>query len=252
MDIEVENLKTKRRIIAGVTVVLLLSVAMAAFIRAGPKETILFFYDKYGKRDKTPKPPKGNGDTGYKIIAKWKDTTSYYYNPQNPDGLSAEFIAQALGAASNEWDSHTGFDLVGESVEDRSATFGESRNGKNEICFGDYSTSGVIAVCRVWVTRGKPSKRRIVEFDLLFDTDYTWGDSDPDGDGVGDPTIMDLQSIATHELGHGIAGLDDIYESSWSHLTMYGYSHEGDVGKRTIEGTSKTGDIGGVKANYGK
>ena len=118
-------------------------------------------------------------------------------------------------------------------------------NGKNEISFGNYDQAGVIAVCRMWVTRGKPSERRILEFDILFDTDFDWGDA------TVDPGLMDLQNIATHELGHGMAGLDDIYDASWDYLTMYGYSSEGDTAKRSIEGTATTGDIGGLKANYG-
>ena len=45
---------------------------------------------------------------------------------------------------------------------------------------------------------------------------------------------MDLQNIATHELGHAV-GMDDIYTDSCSHVTMYGYSYEGDTEKRTLE-----------------
>ncbi|NIP29559.1 MAG: peptidase M10A and M12B matrixin and adamalysin, partial [Candidatus Dadabacteria bacterium] len=64
---------------------------------------------------------------------------------------------------------------------------------------------GVIAVTVIWgYFSGPPSIREIVEFDVLFDTDFTWGNA------TVNPTLMDLQNIATHEIGHG-AGLGDLY-----------------------------------------
>ena len=50
--------------------------------------------------------------------------------------------------------------------------------------------------------------------------------------------LMDVQNIATHELGHGF-GLSDLYQSKWSEQTMYGYSYEGDTAKRDLA----SGDI---------
>lgn len=85
-----------------------------------------------------------------------------------------------------------------------------------------------------------PPTREIVEFDVLFDTNYDWGDA------TVDPTVMDLQNIATHEIGHGV-GLDDIYESACSEVTMYGYSTSGETKKRTLEAP----DITGVQKLYG-
>ena len=43
---------------------------------------------------------------------------------------------------------------------------------------------------------------RDASFPLLFDTNFAWGDANIDS------KKMDLQNIATHELGHGI-GLQD-------------------------------------------
>ncbi len=79
----------------------------------------------------------------------------------------------------------------------------------------------------------------IVEFDIMLDTDFTWGD------GAIDDTLMDVQNIVTHELGHGI-GLADIYYCELE--TMYGYSYEGDTEKRTLF----EGDIAGLQKLYGK
>jgi len=105
------------------------------------------------------------------------------------------------------------------------------------ISFGDYPNDNVIAVTSVWFTRvGK----RIVEFDQLYNTRFTWGDA------TVNPAVMDLQNIATHELGHGV-GLADIYSTTCSAVTMYGYSTEGETQKRTLEQP----DITGLQRMYG-
>lgn len=74
----------------------------------------------------------------------------------------------------------------------------------------------------------------------MFDTDFTWGDA------TIDPAVMDLQNIATHEIGHG-AGLDDVYDLACSEVTMYGYSDYGETKKRTLEEP----DITGIQELYG-
>jgi len=90
-------------------------------------------------------------------------------------------------------------------------------------------------------------QREIIEFDIMFDTDYTWGDAgDTDEEHLGDLAIMDLQNIATHEIGHGL-GLGDLYDSSASEETMYGSSEYGETKKRTLY----LGDIAGIQELYG-
>jgi len=58
---------------------------------------------------------------------------------------------------------------------------------------------------------------------------------------------MDLQNIATHEIGHGV-GLADVYQTACSEVTMYSYSTEGEIIKRTFE----TPDITGLQKLYGQ
>jgi hypothetical protein len=72
-------------------------------------------------------------------------------------------------------------------------------DGCNTIVLGDYPTSGVIAVTIIWYNR---ASKAIVEFDMVLDTSFTWGN--------GEQGKMDLQNIVTHELGHGL-GLNDVY-----------------------------------------
>ena len=107
----------------------------------------------------------------------------------------------------------------------------------NTIAFGDYPDNNVIAVTSIWYTR---RGKQIVEFDQLYNTRYTWGDA------VINPSVMDLQNIVTHELGHGV-GLGDIYSTACSTVTMYGYSSYGETIKRTLEQP----DIDGFQKMYG-
>ena len=111
-------------------------------------------------------------------------------------------------------------------------------DGKNVAGFGPYSQSNVIAVTTVWGYFSGPTQwKEIVEWDMLFNTNFKWGITSSDA--------MDIQNIGTHEMGHS-AGLGDLYTTSCSIETMYGYSGYGEITKRTLE----TGDIAGIKSLY--
>ncbi len=175
----------------------------------------------------------------YKLIGyKWKTLpVSYVINPANPQGLTADFIASKLSLSAETWDGATSSELFNDSYTlDSSAAYG-TQDFRNSIAFGDYADNNVIAVTSIWYTR---KAKQIVEFDMLFNTRFSWGDA------VLDPSKMDLQNIAAHEMGHA-AGLDDIYSTSCSAVTEYGYSDYGETQKRTLEPP----DITGLQAMYG-
>jgi hypothetical protein len=155
---------------------------------------------------------------------------------ENDDGLQSDFVMSAITSAAASWDAATSAALVS-SVVKGTGTPSVALNGENSVFFGDYSEAGVIAVASYWYNR---ATRQIVECDIIFDTDFQWGDA------TADATLMDLQNIATHELGH-FFNLADIYDASKSYLTMYGYSSEGDIEKRTLE----AGDIAGIQKVFG-
>ncbi len=184
-----------------------------------------------------PKPP-----TCYKFLTptKIRWTTlpvSYKINPTNPQGLAESFISSTVFNSAETWDAATAKELMSDAYAiDSTASYGV-QDYKNAITFGNYPTAGVIAVTTVWYN---PATKATVEFDVMFDTDYVWGDA------TADVTKMDLQNIATHELGHGV-GLGDVYDSVCSAVTMYGYSDYGEIIKRTLE----TPDIIGLRTLYG-
>jgi len=194
-------------------------------------------YAKPGSTGKPAKPPKQ--PTCYSLMGvKWKTLpVDYAINPGNSQGLSESFILSAFSTAAETWDDATSAELFSDIYAvDYTAAYGVY-DYKNSIEFGPYSDPNVIAVTSVWYTR---KGKQIVEFDQLYNTHFMWGDA------TINPTVMDLQNIAVHELGHAV-GMDDIYSDSCSMVTMYGYSYEGDIEKRTLEQP----DITGLHEMYG-
>ena len=196
------------------------------------------FIHYYAKPTNPGKPPKT--ETCFKLLGvKWTSLpVAYVINPTNEDGLTAQDVTTAISQAAETWDDATNSELFKNKYAiDDTVTWG-NQVYKNAISFGDYSDPNVIAVTSIWYTR---RGKQIVEFDILFDTDFTWGDATQNSG------VMDLQNIATHELGHGV-GLGDIYSDTCSEVTMYGYSGYGETKKSSLEPP----DIYGLEQLYGE
>ena len=244
----------KRILVLLIIATFLMTIPFAAANSRPPLNKIVFLY-RFGKPLGTPgKGPPGGEKEYYEFLAKgvkWKDLPiTYVINPSNPDGLLESFVVEAISDGAVELDAHTSAELIGTHTLDYSAEVDwESPDYTNELVFGDYPEENVIAVTIVWgYFIGPPGQREIIEFDIMFDTDFTWGYAGPTSEtSLGDTSIMDLQNIATHELGHGV-GLADLYDDECSEQTMYGYATEGETKKRTLN----TGDITGIKALYGE
>lgn len=191
----------------------------------------------YAKPPGTAKPPATSAC--YKLMGvKWNTMpVNYVVNPSNTQELSEAVITSAISASAETWDAATSKELFkNEYSIDESVQYGV-QDFRNAMVFGDYPNNNVIAVTSVWyMRRGK----QIVEFDQLYNTRFNWGNATENS------SKMDLQNIATHELGHAV-GLDDIYTTSCSAVTMYGYSSYGETAKRTLEQP----DITGLQIIYG-
>ena len=158
----------------------------------------------------------------------------------NEDGLGATFITSAIAQSAQAWDEATTANLLSNTpVVTGTKVAAVSLNQENAVFFADYKDSNVIAMASYWYNR---ATKEIVECDIMFNTDFQWGDAT----NPATPLVMDLQNIATHELGH-FFNLADIYDTSKDYLTMYGFSWEGDIGKRTLA----PGDIAGINAVFG-
>jgi len=142
----------------------------------------------------------------------------------------------------NKWDSLVPYSIFGPGSVDYSARIpvdasGDISDGKNTVQFEALSGSGTIAVTTVWgYFYGPRTFKELLEWDLRFNDFYTWGDA------AADPAKMDLDGIATHELGHS-AGMGDIYDPACSAVTMYGYADNGETNKRTLEAPDRAGLI---------
>ncbi|UCG95681.1 MAG: matrixin family metalloprotease [archaeon] len=197
---------------------------------------------------KCPQDCTGNGETSdcYGFLsrgAKWKEVEPYTVNPINNEGLDFGFVYDNLASDISKWETAAGAEILGTGTITNMTLEADtiSPDGKNEVYFGDIDQPGAIGVTIVWgVFSGPPKGRKLVEWDQIYDqVDFDWSDS-------GEPGKMDFESIATHELGHSV-GLDDLYDSGCSEMTMYGYADYGETKKRTLE----DGDITGVSELYG-
>jgi len=195
----------------------------------------------YAKPTGSPGKP-AKSPTCYKLMGvSWKSLpVSYVINPTNGDGLTESFVDTAMTTGAETWDDQTSKELFSDSdAIDYNARYG-IQDFKNVITFGTEDADGnelpenVIAVTSVWWS---PRGRQIVEFDMVFNDKWSWGNAG---------TFMDVQNIATHEMGHAV-GLADLYTTTCSAVTMFGYSDEGETSKRTLEQP----DIIGLQQMYG-
>ena len=232
-----------------VGVVLLATVSIVLTSAVGPPDIRQRIFIHYA-RGRQPKPPSEGGRGYYKLIgAKWLSLpVPLEVNPTGC-GTDERFVLAAIATAAEEWDDGAysawggvppnlfagGIMIVNKGYNDLAWT-ADKRDGCNTIIWGNYPTSGVIAVTIIWYI----PNIAILEFDAVFDTDYAWGDAKTT------PNVMDVENIATHELGHG-AGLDDLYEAVAYQETMYGYSALEEIIKRDLY----KGDKQGITKLYG-
>ena len=171
---------------------------------------------------------------------RWRTQADFVYNPDG-SGMNASAVAPALTAAMGEWETYGG-SIFGGLTEDDTADYNDvSPDGLNTFTFGDLDSTSIIAITNIWgYFSGPAAARRIVEVDVCFNNvGFTWGDAETNA------SLMDLQNIATHEIGHG-AGMGDLYKPPAGAETMFGYSREGETDKRDLY----TGDIAGIQNLY--
>lgn len=166
---------------------------------------------------------------------KWSLPVNYTINPANAQGIPESQFVSAVSSAANAWDNATPRSLFSGYSVDYSAQFAQL-DGKNFVGFYSMPGSGIIGGTTAWYDT---DLRYFVEFDTFLNTDYFWGDATQNA------SVMDIQNVVTHELGHAL-GLGDVSDFRCSAATMFSSTAIGETGKRTLE----SADITGIRKIY--
>ncbi len=187
---------------------------------------------KHGKKQgKKPKKEVDKESKKYKLAKpkiKWFDTgeTAYY----QMIGIPGEFVS-AVNDGVAEFD---GFITTRSFVHDNALA-----QSQINPCTGEPNTiswltadgpGGVLAAAAACYNT---KTKEIVGFRMAFDSEDDWATD-------GDPLMIDLANVATHEMGH-VAGLDHVNGPKEVCLTMYPYSSRGETQKRTLGWGDKLG-----------
>jgi len=160
----------------------------------------------------------------------WSPATGYLINDSG--GPYDAFWAIVSGMVTwNQAGSNFFFYYIAPSNANNHSDY----DGVNLFDFGTLD-DGVLAENAVWFD-GRSG--RIVDCDIRFNVNYPWAT-----DGRGDS--YDIQSVATHELGHSLY-LGDLYSSGDAEKTMYGYGWPGHTAPRSLH----PDDVAGIQFLYG-
>ena len=195
-------------------------------------------------------------DHSWKGLRWGASPVSYELNASG-SGVSAPSVDAAVRAAFTAWTRVTdGLATSASTGATSCTTAGVLANGKNQVCFRPISEyTNAIAVTYVWYWR---STKLLAEADVVFNTasGFTWsyttlgtcaGYGDCNAAVSDDPSTYDIRDIGTHEFGHFLAFLGDLYSSRDAQLTMYGYGSPGELQKDSLG----KGDCIGITDAYG-
>ena len=201
----------------------------------------------YGKGHQPARGGNGGGGGSCKVNSggqKWFTLPVDFEVNSSGSGTNAAAAVSAVETGFQAWEGALAQDLVNSLGETNlgPSALDDVLDGHNVQAWADLSAygydSGVIAVTIYWyyVATGE-----IFEFDVANNTQYTWavhnlGGADPNAVGtVAGSEDMDVQNIGAHEAGHALAALNDMQKPGCAQATMFAYSDEGEVKKRSLE-----------------
>ena len=178
--------------------------------------------------------PGGGGGGGSNDCTSTAYRTAGWYWDRPWSAYSAAYASQ-VNSGGNAWDAETAASIFGGVSSGKRGEAG-TYDGVNQVEWELIGASSTVAVTTTWAYRGSGLA---VESDAQYNTYYPWSTS-------GDGGSMDVQGVATHEIGHTF-GLDHPNGGGAGCLTMYAYVNYGETHQRTLG----VGDILGIEAIYG-
>jgi hypothetical protein len=136
----------------------------------------------------------------------------------------------------------------------KGAQFGSKPNGKSEIMYGPITIKGHENDLALTITFSDPDTGEVLEADMIFNSTHPFallsstsqdddsaGPTRPASMGMGQPASCqgkyDLQSVATHEVGH-FFGLGEDYDVKTA--TMYYTTGRCETNKRVLQSSDET------------
>lgn len=181
-------------------------------------------------------PADGCTATAYTLGGhRWDAPLSFRVDTRGAP-LDATAAVAALSAGGQTWDVVAAADVIGTVSPGGDASKVGTRDQVNQMGWRDLGATGVLARTTTWFT----SAGRAIESDIAYNTAYGWSASGGSG-------RADLQSVATHEIGHAL-GLDhapDVVANAC--LTMFPRTALGSTAQRTLG----AGDVLGIQKIYG-
>jgi hypothetical protein len=147
---------------------------------------------------------------------------TFYIDRSNAPGITGDQFAAAVRAAVQSWEDVPASAIAFEEETNRPSTKKNASDRINRFGF----TPDVLGSFTFGAAFTLATGSRITDVDVVFNPDMDWAVQTP-----GDPGKADVQSIATHEWGHGI-GLDHV---PLGRSTMYYIASPGQLSSRTLE-----------------
>jgi hypothetical protein len=166
---------------------------------------------------------------------KWPGNELIYkVNPNTADCAGEEIAVQEAASAWNKAGANFNFEYNGVT-----GITNVGKDEENSIIWKNYGLTDWLA--RNWGYINPSNPEIILENDIEYNDYYLWSTTAPCPPGQ-----YDIQSVATHEMGHCLLLLD-LYGTADSEKTMYGKGGPGETKARTLE----PAEIEGIRYIYG-
>lgn len=204
-------------------------------------------------------PDSDEAADGYALLGVWwnlskyKSGVLYIVNPSGgvKQGLKESLIISEIKMALEVWDyaidldDYNPPDIQKYNIELFNNNTQINYKAKASLSQPDYrnvitwgrAQPGVVAYTIIWSIS---LTGEIVDTDIVLNSYYKWGIADGNENTKDLTGKFDIRNIVIHEAGH-MVGLDDLYDSKYWAMSMYGYASYGEEIKRSLEPGDKAG-----------